>query len=484
VSTSRLEIDLGAIERNLARVLRLVGPGPDRTLGGAGVCAVLKQDAYGMGAARIAKRLAVAGAKMFAVYNLDEARSLFESVTDAPILVLMPVAGVDRNDPLYRAAAGGRLHLVIHDMDQLIAVSELAGRVGVSMPVHVQLDTGLSRGGERPDEAARIVERVLSSGRVRLAGLMTHFSSPGDDPALTAGQWGMFREFVDRVSPMLKAAAASGHNPALIGHRGTLISGGIAELEVHAANSCGAFRSRAYHGTMVRMGESLYGMVGGAVWNKAGHGMADMEFSAEAAMMEPAVRWTSTIAHIEEIPAGWPVGYGSTWRAPKRADGKMTKIAMIPVGYADGYPRSLGGSPTGGPGMVGFTGKRWDRKTIHGVQAATTENASGETLFAPVVGRVSMDQITVDVTDLPPSFVQPGRAGLELAGAEVELVGVNASAPNHLPALANAGGTIAHELLCRMGPRLDRVYKYTGVSPGAAGREQSAGRAEPAPAAV
>lgn len=477
MSTSRLEIDLGAIERNLARVQRVVGPGPDRTIGGAGVCAVLKQDAYGMGAARIAKRLAVAGAKMFAVYNLDEARALFESVHDSPILVLMPVAGVDRNDPLYRAAAGGRLHLVIHDLDQLVAVSELAGRVGVSVPVHVQLDTGLSRGGERAEDAVKIVERVLTSGRVRLAGLMTHFSAPGDDPAHTAEQWSMFRGFVDRVSPMLKAAAASGHNPAIIGPRGTVVAGGMAELEVHASNSCGAFRSRAYHGTMVRIGEALFGMVGGAVWGKAGPGIAEMEFGAEAAEMEPAVRWTSTVSHIQEIPAGWPVGYGSTWRAPKRPDGKPTRIALIPVGYADGYPRSLGGGAKGGPGQVGFNGRRWDRKTIHGTHVSGVEARLG-TLFAPVVGRVSMDQITVDVTDLPPSFVQPGRAGLELAGAEVEIVGVDPGAPNHLPALASAGGTIAHELLCRMGPRLERVYKYTGVSPGAAGREGGASKPE------
>lgn len=482
MSTSRLEIDLGAIERNFARVARIVGPGPDRTIGGAGVCAVLKQDAYGMGAARIAKRLAVAGAKMFAVYNLDEARSLFESVADAPLLVLMPVAGVDRTDPLYRAAANGRLHLVIHDLDQLIAVSELAGRVGVSIPVHVQLDTGLSRGGERAEQAAKIVERVLSSARVRLSGLMTHFSSPGDDPAQTDGQWEMFQAFIDAVSPMLRAAAASGHNPGVAALRGGAATGGLAELEIHASNSCGAFRSRRYHGTMVRIGEALYGMVGGAVWGKAGPGIAEMEFGEQAAAMEPAVRWTSTISHIEEIPAGWPVGYGSTWRAPKRADGRATRIAMIPVGYADGYPRSLGGSAKGGPGKVGFTGRKWDRRTIHATAAGAIDHGPAQTLFAPVVGRVSMDQITVDVTDIPPEYLQPGRAGLELAGAEVELVGVDPAAPNHLPALASAGGTIAHELLCRMGPRLERVYRYTGAAHTTTTREPAAPKAEAAAA--
>jgi len=460
VSTSRVEIDLGAIERNYARVARIVGPLPDRTIGGVGVCAVLKQDAYGMGAPRIAKRLAAAGAKMFAVYNLDEARTLFESVPEAPVLVLMPVAGVERSDPLYRAAAAGRLHLVLHDLDQLAGVSELAGRLGLHMPVHVQLDTGLSRGGERADGAAKIVERVQASARVRLAGLMTHFAAPGDDPEFTAEQWRQFRAFADRVGPMLRAGESAG-------------------LALHAANTCGAFRSRRFHGSMVRIGEALFGMVGGAVWGATGDGLAGMEFATEAAAMEPAVRWTTTVSHVQDIPAGWPVGYGSTWRAPRRADGRATRIAMIPVGYADGYPRSLGGSVRGGPGVVGFTGRVWDRRSIHGTDTGSLSGAD-KPLFAPIVGRVSMDQITVDVTELPENYIIPGRAGLRLAGTEVELVGMDPGAPNHLPALASAGGTIAHELLCRMGPRLDRVYRFTGVAHGAeAGtRTGAAGKAE------
>jgi alanine racemase len=151
---------------------------------------------------------------------------------------------------------------------------------------------------------------------------------------------------------------------------------------------------------------------------------------------------------------------------------------MIPVGYADGYPRSLGGAAKGGPGMVGFTGRKWDRRTIHGTQFGPVDDAATRTLFAPIVGRVSMDQITVDVTDLPASFLQPGRAGLELAGAEVELVGVDPAAPNHLPALASAGGTIAHEMLCRMGPRLERVYRYTGVAHTASTRDPGSSKVQ------
>lgn len=430
MSTSRLEIDLGAIERNFARVQRLAG-------GGVGVCAVLKQDGYGLGSARIARRMLAAGAKMLAVYNLDEARTIFEAAPEATILVLMPVAGVDRTDALYRCAAAGRLHLVVHDLDQLTAVNDGASRLGITIPVHVQVDTGLSRGGERAEDALRIVERAVALSRVRPAGVMTHFASPGDDGAFTDEQWRVFESVVGRATAMAPGG-----------------------LEVHAANSCGTFRSRRYHGTMVRVGESLYGMVGGAVWGE-GRGLAGMEFAAEARQMEPALRWTSTIAHVQEIPAGWPVGYGSTWRAPKRADGRATRVALIPVGYADGYPRSLGGQIAGGPGVVSFTGRRWERRALLQDSALRT----GAVHLAPVIGRVSMDQITVDVTDVPESFLHVGREGSMMAGAEVELISADPAAPNHLPALASAGGTIAHELLCRLSARLERVYRLSGAAP-------------------
>ncbi|MBX3407625.1 MAG: alanine racemase [Phycisphaeraceae bacterium] len=434
MSTSRLEIDLGAIERNFSQVRRIVGPS-------VGICAVLKQDAYGLGAPRIARRALACGAKSVAVYNLDEARTVFEAAPEATILVLMPVAGVERTDPLYRCAAAGRLHVVVHDSEQLVALNDGALRLGVTIPVHVQVDTGLSRGGERTEDSVRIIERIGLLSRVRLAGVMTHFASPGDDAAFTAEQWRLFTEVVKTARGVARG-----------------------ELDVHASNSCGTFRSRGYHGTMVRVGECLYGMVGGAVWGE-GRGLAGMEFAAEARAMEPALRWTSTIAHVQEIPAGWPVGYGSTWRAPRRSDGRPTRIALVPVGYADGYPRSLGGDARGGPGVVGFTGRRWGRRGA----MADPDGPGGRVFFAPVVGRVSMDQITVDATDVPEEYLAVGREGSALAGAEVELIGADPASPTHLPALASAGGTIAHELLCRLSSRLDRVYRHTGLATAGAG---------------
>jgi alanine racemase len=497
LSTSRLEVDLAAVERNLGVVRSVVGPaasvGGAGAGGGVGVCAVLKQDAYGAGAVRVGKRLVAAGAEMLAVYSLDEARALADHVAGVPILVLMPVSGVDRSDPLYRHASAGRLHLTLHNADQLAGVAEMASRLGAVMPVHVQVDTGLSRGGVRAEEAVRLLERTINTARVRLSGLMTHFASPCCDGAFTDEQAARFASAVDSARPLLRAAAAAG--PDVLG--GVGLGPGRTELALHAANSCAAFRSRRYHLSLVRVGQSLLGYALDETPKarepespttktaRGGKRLAELlaqrsdapdfdaqtfEFARQAGQLEPAVRWISTVVHTEEIPAGWPVGYGSTWRAPTLPGKKPTKIAIIPVGYADGYPRSLGGSSWGGPGVVGFTGRAYERRG-----AGDEGQPSLPTVYAPVVGRVSMDQITVDVTDVPEAYLRPrlslpvGYAGTDPIGPEVELYSRRRGSPNYLPRLAAAAGSITHELLCRIGPRVERVYKYPAHAHGEGG---------------
>jgi alanine racemase len=476
VATSRLEIDLSAIEHNLGvirRVLRagaggrsapVIGPTepPHATApsshqtigavgggahGGAGICAVIKQDAYGMGAVRIAKRLAASGVDMLAVYTPDEGRAVAEAVPSTPIIVLMPTRAIDRMDPLYRHASTGRIHLVVHDLDQLNSLTDMASRLGVSMPIHVQVDTGLARGGACPEHARTIVERAAAHGRMRLAGLMTHFASPATDEAFTREQSRLFREFIAGVKPMLRDAVAGGR-----------AEGG---MEVHAANSAATFRSAKFHGTMVRVGQALLGYciedAPHATPSPTGAQMPAWDFLEQAKELQPAARWTSSIVHIQQIPAGWPVGYGSTWRAPR-----TTRIALVPVGYADGFARSLGGGF--GVGWIGLTGRPWERlggaerdDMGDAIPAAgrATGAQSGAVIYAPVVGRVSMDQITIDVTDVPERFAQ--------VGMEVELFGRDRAGRNYLPTQATSADTITHELLTRVSPRVERIYRYPGA---------------------
>lgn len=451
MSSSRVEIDLRALDHNL-KVLRSVvthSPAADAPEAPArapvSICAVLKQDAYGMGAVRIAKRLLTANTggaggggpvEMLAVYALEEVRELTEANVNPPILVLKPISDLDRTDPTYRVAAAGRLHLSLHDLDQLTHLERLVTRLGFSIPVHVYVDTGMGRGGALPEEATQIIRRIAASpgggaagasgARIRLAGVMTHFASPCTDPAFTREQARTFREWAAAVRPMLPNQGAG--------------------LALHAANTCGTLRSEKYHGTMVRVGQSLFG------YGPEGVPDADSLGFAEAARsLQPAVRWASSIVHIKEIPAGFPVGYGSTWHAPNRRGGRPTRIALVPVGYADGYSRSLSNL-----GQVGLSGRRWDPKGQGPQNPGGHEPACAPAAIAPVVGRVSMDQITLDVTDIPPQ--------LAYVGAEVELAGMDRAAANYLPTVAQAAGSIAHEFLCRIGPRVERVYKHATLA--------------------
>src|SRR5262249_54264760 len=155
---------------------------------------------------RLAKRLSGCGVEMIAVYTLDEARALVEAAVPTPLLVLMPVRSLDRTDPVYRHAVNGKLHVTLHDAEQLASLNESAARLGATLSVPVQLDPGLARGGALADEASRLVELIIRSPRLRLGGLMTHFASPCTDAAFTREQARQFREWLERIKPMLTAA--------------------------------------------------------------------------------------------------------------------------------------------------------------------------------------------------------------------------------------------------------------------------------------
>lgn len=421
MTTSRVEIDLAAIDRNIALLRRCAREGAAK----AGVpessvqlCGVIKQDAYGMGAVRVAKRLASIGVDLLAVYCAAEARALADAPISTPVLVLMPTYSFDRNDALYRLAVRERLQFVLHSMAQAEELNALANKLGLTLPVHVQLDVGMSRGGCLPEEATALMRFVVNAQRLRLAGVMTHFSSPATDEPFTKEQAKFFRHWIDSVKPLMAESIKKGHPPCV----------------VHAANTAATLRSHNLHGTMVRVGQGMFGY-GGENWREADQ----PEFAAAAEKLEPAVRWLSRIVHVQEIPAGWPVGYDRTWVSQR-----PSKIAIVPVGYADGYPRALSNR-----GVVRLTGLEWDRpRTIGPLEERPNPGVAGK--FARIVGRVSMDQITIDVTDC--------RQDLCRVGMEVEVVGADKDGPNHLPLIGALSSSITHELLCRISPHLERVY--------------------------
>ncbi|HVZ94626.1 MAG TPA: alanine racemase [Phycisphaerales bacterium] len=409
--TSRIEVDLAAMEHNVRVVRGVLERGASKTGSpAAGICAVLKADAYGCGAPRVAKRLGLAGVEMLAVYTPEQARGLIEANVGLPILVLMPVRELDRADALYRSAARDRIHFTVHDRDGLNALIALGDGLGMTLSVHLEVDTGMSRGGALADEAAALAVRIAEHPRVKLAGVYTHLAGADCDGSFARAQNDAFGAWLKRVEHALPR-----------------------ECAVHEANTFGVFRSHAMHRTMVRTGLALLG------YGVEEFGApSDFEFAREAATLVPAVRWVSHIAHLKWIAPGTPVGYGSTWRANRK-----TRVALVPVGYADGYPAALANKGT-----------------------VAVELPGGVRAYVPVVGRVSMDQITIDVTDIP-----EGQVGV---GSCVEVVGNDRTAANHLPVLAKQAGTITHELLCRFSARLPRTYiavESTKVSGEKAGGE-------------
>ncbi len=386
---SWLEIDLGGLAWNLAAVRGLVGSG-------VRVCCVVKSDAYGLGAVPIAERLAASGADMLAVYSADQAETLVSQGVDMPLLLLMPVRGLDRGGALGRFAASGRLHFSIHDVAQIEQVNAIGQSLGCVLPVHLYLDTGMSRSGLELQEASVLLERLGGGGHVQLVGLYTHLATAGGDPVFAQEQLSLFEGFV----------AA---NRAHLG-RGVLL---------HAANTFAALRGRRYHLSMVRVGLGLLGYGGDLM--TGGVGVVD------GLSLKPVVRWVSGISHIQRYPQGARVGYGGTCRL-----NRDSVLGVVPVGYGDGYPLALSNK-----GVVRVLG-----------------DGDQQGAAAKVLGQVSMDQIVIDLTDCGGIA---GGAGPRVGGL-VELISNDAGSPCSLVRLADLAGSNCYELLCRVSGRVERRY--------------------------
>ncbi len=397
--TSRIHVNLTAIDRNMAVLRKIVGPE-------CALCPIVKADAYGLGAAKVAPRLAASGADLLAVFSPEQAVGLVRAAVPTPVLILMPVHEISRNDELYRWLVSGRLHLTVHDEAHLDRLIRLAERFACTIPVHLEVDTGMSRGGTDSETAATMIRRIAGTRWLHLAGMMTHFSNARTDAERTSAQMATFDRLVEGAGSQIPN-----------------------DCMIHVASTYSVLRHRRYHRSMVRFG---------LAW--AGYGLEEIEGGeviVEGERLQPVMCWTSEIVQIKRIERGVSVGYGSLWTA-----NRPSMIGLVPVGYADGYPvrREVGAS--------------------HGCAAESGEVgvklADGSIGFAPVIGAVNMDQITVDLTDL----VLPGGVGESIGvGTEVELVSADRTAPNSLCRVARSAGTIPHDMLCRLNPRLKRCYE-------------------------
>jgi alanine racemase len=362
------EIDLAALRHNLRVVRERAGPG-------VRVMAIVKANAYGHGAVAVSRALAAEGVDMLGVALVEEGLALREAGVAAPILVM----GLAPEDGVADALAAG-LVLTVDGAAAAGPVERAAAARKIPAAVHLKIDTGMNRLGVRAEAAAKAAAEVAACPHLDLAGAYTHLACADEpDDAVTPGQLAAFAE-------ALEAMRAAGTLPPL----------------VHAANSAGLFARPAARFGMVRSGLALYGV--------------PPSEAARAADLRPVLALKSRVATLKRVRAGEGVSYGHRWRADRDA-----VVGVLPVGYADGYPRALSSR-----GQVRAAGR-----------------------LVPVVGAVCMDLVMVDLTDVP------GAA----AGLEVTLLEADNASPLSAAAVAETADTIPYEILSRLGPRVPRIVR-------------------------
>ncbi len=364
MAPTRMLVDLGAVRENIARIR---GHGGGRPL----LLAMLKAWAYGTDFARVATWLQRSGADWIGVSAADEGSLARRAGVHLPILVTL--LSPDEVDKALRY----RLTPVVYSLDMAEALIRELERIGGSLDVHLEIDTGMGRLGVRPEEAGALMERVLGSGVLRPTGLMTHLSS-ADDPAADAYTISQLERF--------DACIATAH--AL----------GLRDLLTHAAASSGAVRFPRARYDMVRTGLGLWGIYGSPALE-------------QALELQLAVSLVSRIAHIAHYQAGERVGYAGSYVVPR--DGM--RVGIVGMGYNDGIPWSLSNQ---GQVLVG-----------------------GQP--APIVGRISMDSLAVDLSACPSASV----------GDEVLIFGSRDGHTLRPEEVARQAGTIPYELLVRVDSR-------------------------------
>jgi alanine racemase len=360
------EISLPALRHNLQVVTRLVGP--------ATVLAVVKANAYGHGAVPVSRAFLAAGAHRLGVATVAEGLELREAGITAPIVVL---GGIFPEE--IQSLLDGHLTPVLHSHEAIHAQNLAASSRHISrpLPVHLKVDTGMSRLGLPPEDVLAILGSSWPA-TLQVEGLMSHLARADEpDPAPTEDQLATFRALLDAVKSL-----------------------GLAVPFTHIAGSAAILRFPSSHCNMVRPGLMLYGYAPG---------------SASSPTLRPALTWKTRIVQVKRIQTGQAVSYGGTFVAAR-----PTTLAVLPVGYADGYGRGLSNR-----GRVLIGGRH-----------------------APVVGRVCMDLTIVDVTDHP----------LPHPGDEVVLLGEQGQARITADDLAAWLNTISYEILCQIGRRVVRVY--------------------------
>ena len=367
---THLEVDLGVLAANYAAIARHVAP--------AQVMPILKANAYGHGLVAVAQKLETIGAPYVGVAYLEEGLRLRQAGVRMPVLVMGGIVGSQIPRFLEHD-----LTLTASSVDKLSAIDECAARMGRTARVHLKIDTGMERIGVHWYNAGKLLEASLGKKHLRVEGVFTHFANADEaDLSHTRLQLERFHEvlaFYERRS--------------------------LPTPLRHAANS----------GAILQLPESYFDMVRPGILFYGASPTTSLPLSLP---VQQALRWITSVVFFKVVQAGFPVSYGSSWSPPEQ-----TRIITLPVGYGDGYVRSMSGRA---------------EVLLHGRRAK-------------VVGRICMDQVMVDI-------------GWTSAfnGDEVVLLGssnTHSGQAIRIEELATWAGTIPHEVLTSINTRVPRVYK-------------------------
>lgn len=363
-----VEVDLAALRANFAEIRRVVGAD-------CPITAVVKADAYGHGAVEVAKCLLAEGADCLAVATLGEALELKSALGAVPIMLLSPLLGG------VGQAVRQQIILPVFSLAMAEEVNDVAAKLGVCAPVQLVLDTGMGRIGLADTAAARDEAlQIAALPNLRLVGVFSHFAAADEaDKTYAEQQLAVFNQFV-------AALAAAGVDISC----------------KHIANSAALLEMPHTRQDMVRAGIVLYGYY------------PSDEVRREILHLTPVMSVKARLTWVKTVPVGTSVSYGCTFVTERK-----TKIATVPLGYADGWSRLNSNN-----GCVLVGGRR-----------------------VPIIGRVCMDQFMLDVTDIDAKV-----------GDEAVLLGAQGAEMIDADEIAARIGTISYEVLSSLLPRLPRIY--------------------------
>jgi len=367
---NRVEIDLSALRANYRQILAKVGENVK-------VMGIVKSDAYGHGLVPVAKVLADEGCRCFGVAETDEGISLRRAGVSGEIVVLLGASPESFGEIIEFG-----LQPVVFDRKVLAGLSSYAEHHNRQVGVHLKIDTGMGRLGIMPDQLDGFLKLLNESPGVRLAGILSHFPKADDleDQAQALDQNRCFAEIV------------------------TSVRRNCGTIKVHMANSAAIINLPDSRYDMVRPGITLYGYYPFP---------SDKEYSGLE--LEPVMSFKTAVIQVKDVPSGYGISYGHTYRTSR-----PTRLAVLPVGYDDGYLRRLSGKAE-----VIIDGKR-----------------------APIVGRICMNACLADITDLEGVGV----------GDEVVIMGRQGREEITADEIAGWSDTISYEILCLFGGRNRRVY--------------------------